>query len=118
MVLAATEMLPWDGAQILLGHAATEEAVAGLLPCFWIYREVGNAIHAAAAADNPYRRWIDTYAGDDFSASVDRAIAITDDVAADASEASRTRMRDAYVTSTRLEWMFWESAYRMERWRP
>ncbi|HEX6255933.1 MAG TPA: thiaminase II [Euzebyales bacterium] len=99
-------------------HRGVEEAVAGLLPCFWIYREVGNAIHAAAAADNPYRRWIDTYAGDDFSASVDRAIAITDDVAADASEASRTRMRDAYVTSSRLEWMFWDSAYRMERWGP
>lgn len=99
-------------------HRSIEEAVAGLLPCFWIYREVGNAIHAAAAADNPYRRWIDTYAGDDFSLSVDRAIAITDEVAARAGAAAHTRMRDAYVTSSRLEWMFWDSAYRMERWQP
>ncbi len=99
-------------------HRSVEEAVAALLPCFWIYREVGTAIHARAAADNPYRRWIDTYAGEDFSASVDRAIAITDDVAAGAAPATRERMRDAYLTSSRLEWLFWDSAHRMERWLP
>jgi thiaminase/transcriptional activator TenA len=99
-------------------HRSVEEAVAALLPCFWIYREVGNAIHARAAADNPYRRWIDTYAGESFSASVDRAIASTDQVAARASAPARARMRDAYLTSSRLEWLFWDSAHRMERWRP
>lgn len=99
-------------------HRSVEEAVAALLPCFWIYREVGHAIHAAAAPDNPYRRWIDTYAGEEFSASVDRAIAITDEVAATASGMRRERMRDAYVMSSRLEWLFWDSAHRMERWQP
>jgi thiaminase (transcriptional activator TenA) len=99
-------------------HRSLEEAVGALLPCFWIYREVGNAIHRRAAPDNPYRRWIDTYAGEEFAASVDRAIAITDEVAATAGEAARDAMRAAYVTSSRLEWMFWDSAYRMERWPP
>lgn len=82
------------------------------------YRDVGNAIHRRAAPDNPYRRWIDTYAGEEFVASVDRTIALTDEVAATASEAARDAMRAAYVTSSRLEWMFWDSAYRMERWPP
>lgn len=99
-------------------HRSVEESVAALLPCFWIYREVGNAIHRRAAADNPYRRWIDTYAGEKFAASVDRAIEATDQVAAAAGDAGRARMREAYVTSSRLEWLFWDSAYRMERWRP
>jgi thiaminase/transcriptional activator TenA len=27
-------------------------------------------------------------------------------------------MEEAFVTSTRLEWMFWDSAYRMENWQP
>ena len=99
-------------------HRSVEEAVAALLPCFWIYREVGNAIHRQAAPDNAYRRWIDTYAGEEFAASVDRAIAITDEVAATASDAAHEAMRAAYVRSSRLEWMFWDSAYRMERWPP
>lgn len=99
-------------------HRSLEEAVAALLPCFWIYREVGTTIHRRAAPDNPYQRWIDTYAGEEFAVAVDRAIAITDDVAAAASDTARHAMRAAYLRSSRLEWMFWDSAYRMERWPP
>ena len=105
--------------QFLLATAALEEypvMVVALLPCFWIYREVGTHIHARSAANNPYQDWIDTYAGEAFSASVDRAIALTDEAAEGASEAVRQRMTEAFVLSSRLEWMFWDSAYRMETW--
>jgi thiaminase (transcriptional activator TenA) len=95
-----------------------EEAVAALLPCFWIYREVGTAIHREAAPDNPYRRWIDTYAGEEFGAAVDRAILATEAAAEQASPRARRLMVDAYLTSARLEWLFWDSAYRLERWPP
>ena len=105
----------------LLSTTALEEfavGVAALLPCFWIYREVGLHIHARASADNPFRDWIDTYAGEDFSRSVDRAIEITDQAAEKATEATRESMRQVFERSTRLEWMFWDSAYRQEQWRP
>ena len=55
--------------------------LAALLPCFWIYAEVGRDIHARAAAANPYRAWIDTYAGEEFHAAVRAMIAATDDAA-------------------------------------
>lgn len=103
----------------LLSTAANDSypvACAALLPCFWIYREVGLHIHAQASASNPYRDWIDTYAGDEFSHAVDRAIALTEQAAARAGEPERERMRQAFNESTRLEWMFWDSAYRLERW--
>src|SRR5262249_45224780 len=32
--------------------------VAALLPCFWLYWDVGIAIAAKAAPENPYRAWI------------------------------------------------------------
>ena len=99
-------------------HRSYEEGVAGVLPCFWIYREVGNHIYAQATPNNPYQTWIDTYAGEEFSVAVDKAIAITDEVAERASPTARTRMTEAFVTSSRLEWMFWDSAYRMEQWQP
>lgn len=97
---------------------SVEEAVAVLLPCFWIYREVGNHVAAHAVPGNRYQRWIDTYSGEEFSASVDEAIAITDEVAATAADHTRRAMRDAFVTSSRLEWMFWDSAHRRETWPP
>jgi thiaminase/transcriptional activator TenA len=102
-----------------LGTSA--EALAALLPCFWIYREVGNHIMTQASnnlAENPYARWIETYAGPDFSRSVDRAIQVTESAAQAESEADKARMRSAFELSSRLEWRFWDSAYRLETWQP
>lgn len=49
--------------------ANIEVAVAAVLPCFWIYREVGNFIYRNQnSINNPYQKWIDTYAGEDFDA--------------------------------------------------
>jgi thiaminase/transcriptional activator TenA len=95
-----------------------EEGMAALLPCFWIYREVGHDIYKRAAPNNPYQKWIDTYAGQEFGEWVDRAIALTDRIADHASETQKERMRAAFVSSSRLEWMFWDSAYRLEAWLP
>ena len=92
--------------------------VAALLPCFWIYREVGSHIHARAAGNNPYQAWINTYAGEAFSASVDQAISLTDDAAKGVGEDVQRRMHEAFVLSSRLEWMRWDSAYRLESWPP
>ncbi|WP_340104549.1 thiaminase II [Rhodohalobacter sp. 8-1] len=103
----------------LLSTASLEDypvAVAALLPCFWIYREVGLHIHQKSAKNNPYREWIITYAGEDFSESVDRAIEITELAAQKSSDAVRGRMRSAFADSTRMEWMFWDSAYRVGQW--
>jgi len=95
-----------------------QEGMAALLPCFWIYREVGHDIYKRAAPNNPYQKWIDTYAGQEFGEWVDRAIALTDRIADHASAMQKERMRDAFVSSSRLEWMFWDSAYRLEAWLP
>ena len=89
---------------------------AALLPCFWVYREVGTHIHALAAADNPYRAWIDTYAGDDFAVAVDAMIATTDALAETAGAAERRAMQAVFTRAMQLEWMFWDSAYRREAW--
>jgi thiaminase/transcriptional activator TenA len=93
-----------------------EVGVAGVLPCFWIYREVGKRILSVAARPNPYQRWIDTYSGEEFEKSVDAVIAVVDSLAASASERSVQLMHQAFRRSTQLEWMFWESAYSKATW--
>ena len=59
-------------------HEPWEVLVAALLPCFWIYWDVGSRIARHAAADNPYRAWIDTYADEGFGEAVRTVIGITD----------------------------------------
>jgi thiaminase (transcriptional activator TenA) len=90
--------------------------LGALLPCFWIYAEVGRDIHARAKPGNPYQAWIDTYAGEEFHAAVRAVIAATDEAAALASADVRARMHAAFARATQLEWMFWDSAYRLEQW--
>jgi thiaminase/transcriptional activator TenA len=93
-----------------------EVLLGALLPCFWIYAEVGRDIHGRAAAANPYQAWIDTYAGEQFHDAVRATIAATDEAAATASDTLRERMHAAFTRATQLEWIFWESAYRRETW--
>ncbi len=100
-----------------------EEGVAALLPCFWIYREVGNFIFSKSSTlpsynKNPYKKWIEMYSSPEFSAVVDKMIEITDEVGDSATASIRKKMTEAFVNSSRLEWLFWESAYRLESWKP
>ena len=102
---------------VATAYAEPYEVVLGaLLPCFWIYAEIGRDIFARAAGENPYRAWIDTYAGEDFAAAVAEMIAATDEAAAGASPDVLGRMHRAYRQATRLEYLFWDGAYREAAW--
>lgn len=99
-------------------YANIEIAVAAILPCFWIYKAVGDHIFAQQnGSKNPYKRWIDMYAGVEFAAAVEKAIDITDELAAQANAVTQQKMLDAFEMATRLEWMFWNSAYKLEKWK-
>ncbi|MGE8687106.1 MAG: thiaminase II [Achromobacter sp.] len=91
-------------------------ALAALLPCFWIYAEIGRDIQARAAKPNPYAAWIDAYAGEEFHALVRAVIATVDRAAEAASAETREAMHQAYTHAAQLEWMFWDSAYRQAGW--
>ena len=97
-------------------HEPWEVLVAALLPCFWLYWDVGNAISRVAAADNPYRAWIDTYADEGFGNAVKAVIGITDTAAAGASASVRRKMMTAFVRCCQYEWLFWDGAYQQRRW--
>lgn len=90
--------------------------LAAMLPCFWMYREIGRDIHGRAAPDNPYRAWIDTYAGEDFSRAVDAMIAVTDAAAVETGTKERAAMHASFSRAAQLEWIFWDSAYRDAAW--
>lgn len=103
----------------LASTASDDVAVecAAILPCFWIYREVGREIIKRAKMEgNPYSEWIATYADEEFSKSTNLCISICDKLAADVSEEVQDRMTEAFLNASRLEWRFWNSAYNLESW--
>ncbi|HEX6231940.1 MAG TPA: TenA family protein [Jiangellaceae bacterium] len=103
----------------LIAVAATEPvevALAAVLPCFRVYAEVGAAIAAGTTTDHPYAAWIATYSDPEFAAITTEVETLADELAKQAGGGVLERMSAAYATSTRLEWMFWDSAWRGERW--
>jgi thiaminase/transcriptional activator TenA len=97
-------------------HEPWEVLVASLLPCFWIYWDVGSRIARHVAPDNPYRAWIDTYADPAFGEAVRTVIGITDRAADATTAAIRTRMMTAFIRSTQYEFLFWDGAYQQRGW--
>jgi thiaminase/transcriptional activator TenA len=92
------------------------ETLAALLPCYWIYWEVGKELERAGSRDPLYGRWIGTYASAEFGGVVRAVLEATDAVAAALGEGERDVMRRHFVTTSRYEWMFWDMGYRREAW--
>lgn len=97
-------------------HDPWEILMAAVLPCFWIYWDVGKVIARDAGSDNPYHAWINTYSNEAFGNAVQAVIAATDQAAEGASGAIRGRMMRAFIQSSRYEYLFWDGAYQQRRW--
>ena len=88
--------------------------VAAVLPCFWLYAEVGETLHrqflAAGAPDaHPYAVWLRTYADEEFAAATRQAIAYADAAGRAASERDRQAMTLAFRQSARYEVDFFDA---------
>jgi thiaminase/transcriptional activator TenA len=87
-----------------------------LLPCYWIYWEVGKSLLAKRSPDPLYGRWIETYAGEGFAGVVQAVLDLADRLGPQLSEAERRGAALHFATSSRYEWMFWDMAHRREQW--
>jgi thiaminase/transcriptional activator TenA len=92
------------------------EGLGAVLPCYWIYWEVGKALFERGSPNEMYQKWIDTYGGGEFGALVETVLDLTDKVCEDLNPAQKARVRDAFIIASRYEWMFWNAAWTLEGW--
>lgn len=109
----------------LTAVAATEPysvATAAVLPCFWIYADVGRRLASSArevlSADpsHPYAQWVTTYDAEEFHAAVATARELVDTAANTATDAQREAMTEAFVIASRYELLFWDTALNPQHW--
>lgn len=102
----------------LVSSGSLPVLAASVLPCFWIYDDVGTRLKTRVGnlEGHPYEDWISAYGDPEFHELTEAAKRIVDDLAATASEQTRAAMHAAYRRASQYEWMFWDSAYRQERW--
>ena len=87
-------------------------AMAAMLPCMWIYNEVGLYIYAHRNPNpNPYAEWVATYASEDFTEGTRLVLELCDRLAAEATEEQRKAMTEAYLIAAEYEWAFWNWGY-------
>lgn len=96
------------------GHLG--DIIAAILPCYWLYFEIGERL-AGATPDEPiYREWIAAYGGEWFKQLVQEQIDRLDAIADTVTEADKARMERHFLISSRYEYQFWDMAYRKEQW--
>jgi thiaminase/transcriptional activator TenA len=93
------------------------EIVAAVLPCYWIYGEVGRKLYR----DRPrkpkiYRDWIETYASDEYWRAVREQIRLVNQLGAHAKGGEKKLMHSHFLLSSRYEFLFWDQAYRRQEW--
>ena len=92
------------------------EGVGVVLPCYWIYSEVGKELLRLGSPDPRYRRWIATYGAEEYGQVAAEVIAELDRVSLGLSEEENARVRRHFRTTSRYELMFWQMGYAQESW--
>ncbi|ACP49965.1 transcriptional activator, TenA family [Sulfolobus islandicus Y.N.15.51] len=89
------------------------EVISAVLPCYWIYMEVGKELLKKGSRDKYYQKWIETYGGEDYERGVRAVLGIVNGLKV--SEEEFNKMKIHFRTASIYEYMFWDSAYRLER---
>ncbi|RSD29082.1 thiaminase II [Mesobacillus subterraneus] len=92
------------------------EIIAAILPCYWIYYEIGQTLKGSTPGVPIYNEWIEAYGGEWFSELVNEQISRLDVLAAGASEQERKKMKQHFMISSQYEFLFWDMAYKLETW--
>ena len=114
-----TQMAPANHAYtrhvMTLAHGGAVDVLTGLLPCPWTYDEFAHDIHSRLTQPVAIR-WLEWWAGEEHNELVERMISVIDRLTDDVSKAKRDELADAFLTSSRYEYMFWDMAYNEQGW--
>ena len=94
------------------------ELVAALVPCQWGYWEIGDHLARRGMPEGAplYCKWIQIYTAPEFAALAAAIRRLADWEGEQAGAAQRVAMEEAYLTSFKYEYLFWEMAYNLEAW--
>ncbi|MBZ8177750.1 bifunctional hydroxymethylpyrimidine kinase/phosphomethylpyrimidine kinase [Corynebacterium poyangense] len=87
--------------------------VAAVLPCYWLYAEVGKALSHRNFPVHPYRAWLDVYGDEDaFIEDVRQALLRAEQAFERATPQQRIAAVEAYLAACEHEYHFFDQALR------
>lgn len=100
-----------------LSAGTVNSAVAGLLPCAWLYQEIGERLSKEGSPNSLYQRWIETYAGEEAAEEVQEQCQLVNRLYQESSAKEQEQMLEAFYISSQMEYLFWEMSQTLERWQ-
>ncbi|SIS04382.1 thiaminase II [Natronorubrum thiooxidans] len=91
------------------------EIAAALFPCMQGYLDVAEHMAALAEQEHRYTPFIEMYTSDEFREATAWCREFVDDCG-EQYPGDHDAMREAFLTSAKLEYRFWEMAYTLEGW--
>ena len=92
------------------------EIIAAILPCYWIYYEIGQLLKDSTPNVQIYQEWINAYGGEWFSELVNEQLSRLDQLAIETSKSEQDKLKQHFIISSQYEFMFWDMAYNQEKW--
>ncbi|PZC48885.1 MAG: thiaminase (transcriptional activator TenA) [Chloroflexi bacterium] len=91
---------------------------ASMAPCQWGYAEIGLRLaERGRPVHQPlYCQWVDMYASEEFQSLAAWLRPLVDEAAQELGPAELARAEQAFLTSARYEYLFWDMAWKLEEW--
>ncbi|MFE1630780.1 thiaminase II [Brevibacillus reuszeri] len=112
-------MLAYTSYMLRVAHQGSlAELVSSLLPCTWSYWEIGKHLAKVEGAleHELYGEWVRMYSSDEFGQLAIWLIDIMNELADGKNEQELARLEEHFLYTTKMEYMFWDMAYRKEMW--
>ena len=93
------------------------EGMGAFLPCYWIYGEVGKELEKRGSPKELFRLWIQTYASEEFDAIVQQVLEVMDKVALGLTDSEKEMVREHFITTSKMEYLFWDMGFNQQAWR-
>jgi thiaminase/transcriptional activator TenA len=93
------------------------ETVGAFLPCYWIYWEVGKVLEKSGSSKDLYGKWIETYSSEQYASIVEEVLEVMDRAAEDLTQDAKERIRGHFITSSKLEYLFWDMGFHRKGWK-
>ncbi|WP_336249596.1 bifunctional hydroxymethylpyrimidine kinase/phosphomethylpyrimidine kinase [Stomatohabitans albus] len=89
-----------------LGHYG--ELIAAILPCYWLYQDIGDRLTAHNHPDHTFHNWLTMYGDPAFAEATLQAKTLVVDALDAASDTDRKRMWEAFYESCIWEYRFFD----------
>lgn len=85
---------------------------AAVLPCYWLYAEIGEELAQHNHPEHPYHQWLSMYGSPEFRSATETAIDHVEQAFAQATDVQRDKAQTAYLAACAHEVAFFDQAHR------